>query len=117
MKKQPIPKPTSDSKNKTGKEGYPLYPDSDDIYSKFKEEQDIDPEDVSKTKEIDTDLEEEEVEELDFNKDVMGTDLDIPGSDMDDADEESGNEDEENNYYSIGGDKHHDLEEGNEDDF
>ncbi len=30
----------------------------------------------------------------------MGTDLDIPGAELDDADEAIGNEDEENNSYS-----------------
>jgi hypothetical protein len=38
-------------------------------------------------------------------------DLDIPGSELDDRDEELGEEDEENNYYSLGGDRHEDLEE------
>jgi hypothetical protein len=41
----------------------------------------------------------------------LGEDLDIPGSELDDADEEIGEEDEENNYYSLGGDNHEDLEE------
>jgi hypothetical protein len=40
-------------------------------------------------------------------------DLDIPGSELDDADENIGEEDEENNYYSLGGDNHDDLEEDN----
>ena len=38
-------------------------------------------------------------------------DLDIPGAEEDDANEEIGEEDEENNYYSLGGDAHDDLEE------
>jgi hypothetical protein len=38
-------------------------------------------------------------------------DLDVPGADADDANEEIGEEDEENNYYSLGGDAHDDLEE------
>jgi hypothetical protein len=38
-------------------------------------------------------------------------DLDIPGAELDDKQEEIGSEDEENNYYSIGGDNHNDLEE------
>ena len=38
-------------------------------------------------------------------------DLDIPGGDADDANEEIGEEDEENNYYSLGGDAHENLEE------
>lgn len=40
-----------------------------------------------------------------------GTGLDVPGSELDDAGEEIGEEDEENNYYSLGGDNHEDLEE------
>ena len=40
-----------------------------------------------------------------------GDDLDIPGSELDDANEEIGEEDEENNYYSLGGDNHENLEE------
>ena len=47
--------------------------------------------------------------------DKEGDDLDVPGSELDDADEAIGEEDEENNYYSIGGDDHQDLEEDNED--
>jgi hypothetical protein len=43
---------------------------------------------------------------------VTGDDLDVPGTEDDDADEEIGEEDEENNYYSLGGDAHDDLEEG-----
>lgn len=38
-------------------------------------------------------------------------DLDIPGAEEDDANEAIGEEDEENNYYSLGGDAHEDLEE------
>lgn len=39
--------------------------------------------------------------------------LDVPGEDLDDADEIIGEEDEENNYYSLGGDDHNDLDEDN----
>ncbi len=41
----------------------------------------------------------------------MGEQLDVPGSELDDAAEDTGNEDEENNYYSIGGDGHSNLDE------
>lgn len=44
-------------------------------------------------------------------EDLMPFDLDVPGAELDDKDEEIGEEDEENNYYSIGGDNHNDLEE------
>lgn len=42
-----------------------------------------------------------------------GEDLDVPGSEADDSSEALGAEDEENNYYSLGGDNHEDLEENN----
>ena len=42
---------------------------------------------------------------------VTGEDLDVPGADADDPNEDIGEEDEENNYYSIGGDNHENLEE------
>jgi hypothetical protein len=41
----------------------------------------------------------------------LDTDLDVPGSELDDEDEELGEEDEENNYYSLGGDRHENQEE------
>ena len=39
------------------------------------------------------------------------SDLDIPGAELDDKNEAIGEEDEENNYYSLGGDNHENLEE------
>jgi hypothetical protein len=39
------------------------------------------------------------------------SDLDVPGSELDDESEEIGSEDEENNYYSLGGDDKENLEE------
>lgn len=41
----------------------------------------------------------------------LNTDLDIPGSELDDDNESIGEEDEENNYYSLGGDRHENQEE------
>lgn len=38
-------------------------------------------------------------------------DLDLPGGELDDELEILGEEDEENNYYSLGGDNHHNLDE------
>ena len=90
--------------------GYPLYPDDEDIYSKCKEEENIDPEDISQTKEA-NDNNDEGNNEKDFVKDESGGDLDVPGSELDDPQENIGNEDEENNYYSLGGDDHENLDE------
>ena len=44
--------------------------------------------------------------------DMTGGDLDIPGTELDDASEAIGSEDEENNPYSLGGDAHEDNLEG-----
>jgi hypothetical protein len=49
--------------------------------------------------------------EKDFEDDMSGDDLDVPGSELDDPMEKIGSEDEENNYYSLGGDNHNDLDE------
>ena len=45
------------------------------------------------------------------SNDDLNTDLDIPGSELDDENESIGEEDEENNYYSLGGDRHESQEE------
>jgi hypothetical protein len=76
----------------------PVYNADEDIYAKEKE--------VS--------LDEED-EEAKLNA-KLSEGLDVPGSELDDADEEIGEEDEENNYYSLGGDDHNDLEEDKEED-
>jgi len=39
----------------------------------------------------------------------------FPDQNWDDEQELIGNEDEENNYYSLGGDDHNDLDEDNDD--
>jgi hypothetical protein len=44
--------------------------------------------------------------------DFTGNELDVPGSEDDDASEQIGSEDEENNSYSLGSDRHSDLDEG-----
>lgn len=41
-----------------------------------------------------------------------GADLDVPGSETDDGNEDIGEEDEENNYYSLGGDNHTNIDDG-----
>lgn len=51
------------------------------------------------------------IEELNFRKKHESGELDVPGSEEDDKSEEIGAEDEENNYYSLGGDNHENLEE------
>ena len=48
------------------------------------------------------------VDPVDFD----GTELDIPGRNLDDDQEDRGNEDEENNHYSLGSDDNDQLERG-----
>ncbi len=52
----------------------------------------------------------EEIRDVDSTGST-GDDLDVPGSELDDDSEDLGEEDEENNYYSLGGDNHENLEE------
>lgn len=86
-----------------------IYPPSEDIYQQLKEEKDLNPEDITKKK---TPNEKEGTwNEKDFEDVKTGADLDVPGSELDDQQENVGSEDEENNYYSIGGDNHNDLDE------
>ncbi len=76
-------------------EGDPVYDSKEDVYAKSKIVESVSPE-----------------EEL---SDELDEDLDVPGSDLDDQDESVGEEDEENNYYSIGGEDHDDIDEENTD--
>lgn len=69
--------------------GYPVYPAGEDIFNHSKEE--------------DINLEDESM--------ISSDGLDVPGADLDDEAEAIGSEDEENNYYSLGGDDHNDLDE------
>jgi hypothetical protein len=106
----------TDNQNKTTMEegknmfpGYPVYPAGDDIYNKGKEEKDLDPENPSEIKES---IEKSgERNKKNSDEDTTGDNLDVPGSELDDDQENIGSEDEENNYYSIGGDDHDDLDE------
>ena len=88
------------NEEKDNRREYPLYPDCEDIYVKFKKDDDLDTDDISNLKksgeEILSDAEKE------FNDDIPGSDLDIPGTELDDIQEMIGSEDEENNYYSLG---------------
>ena len=115
MKKKELqPKRADNKADDKGKTNLPedmSYPASEDIYNNSKEEQDTDPENISQIKTpIETDTDGKRNEKR-FGEDVSGSDLDIPGAELDDEQEKNGNEDEENNHYSLGGDGHNDLEE------
>jgi hypothetical protein len=99
------------NKEKISIQGYPTYPVSEDIYHKYLEEKNINPKDISKNKESNENDKVGTNNEKDFSDDLSGSDLDIPGSELDDKQENFGSEDEENNFYSLGGDNHNDLDE------
>jgi hypothetical protein len=99
-------------KKKPDLPGYPENMPSDDAYSKWEEETALDPEDLMKKKAPNE--KPGTRNELDFSEDKSGDDLDVPGSELDDQQESVGSEDEENNYYSLGGDDHNDLDEDNQ---
>jgi hypothetical protein len=94
---------------KKNSEGYSSTPKKEDAFNAWKKETDINPEDPSKNK---TPNEIPHTKnEKDFEEDMSGSDLDVPSSELDDQQENLGSEDEENNYYSLGGDKHNNLDE------
>lgn len=94
--------------------GYPLYPVNEDIYNKGEIEKNIDPEDISNSKELNENDTIKTNAQQNYNDDIAGNYSGIPGSELDDKQEEIGSEDEENNYYSLGIDNHNDLEENRE---
>ena len=88
-------KKTSSAENR--KFPLPIYRKEDDIYNREVEEHVEDEDGIRKR--------------IGNEDRGVGADLDIPGVELDDPDEAIGEEDEENNYYSLGGDNHNDLEE------
>ena len=114
------PKQDSPISNDISKEnfpGYPTYPASEDIYNQYEKEEEIDPEDVTQKKAPVERIPEGMQNIKDFEDDITGEDLDIPGTEYDDQQEQIGSEDEENNNYSIGGDNHESSEENQGDDY
>jgi hypothetical protein len=101
----------TESKSNVEFPGYPIYPSSEDLYNKEKEEADINPEDVTAHKSPNEDDFAGKMNEKGFQHNMSGEDLDIPGSEEDEKENNAGSEDEENNFYSLGGDDHENLDE------
>jgi hypothetical protein len=113
-KKETLPTPLrkdDDTEDKIKLPGYPLYSPEEDIYAKGQLEDNIDPENIFEMKEKTEKDKAGTGNEKGVEEGPLGKDLDIPGSELDDPQEEIGSEDEENNYYSLGGDNHNELEE------
>ncbi|MEO8512384.1 MAG: hypothetical protein ABI543_02370 [Ignavibacteria bacterium] len=101
-------KKQKDQRKEENLPGYKPYPDNEDIFS-VEEETDIDPDKlIGNTGNSVSELKDELLKK---DSGLPLDELDIPGAELDDEDEETGNEDEENNYYSLGGDNHNDLDE------
>ncbi|HET6555912.1 MAG TPA: hypothetical protein VFG54_01270 [Prolixibacteraceae bacterium] len=92
---------------------YPVYPPSEDIYSNYTKEEEVDIEQPFIVKTTIDKLKSVPKENIEDN--LNGNSLDIPGAELDDYEEYIGSEDEENNYYSLGGDNHENLDENNGD--
>ena len=106
--KEKFPK-TSNERLK--KDGYPKYSDSKDIYNTFKDEFYTENENITKKKDPTKFDKKPTWDIINTDQNYPENDLDVPGSELDDDQENIGSEDEENNYYSLGGDNHNDLEE------
>ena len=78
--------------------GYPIYPVKEDVYNTGNVEKEVDPE--TKKKKLPVEKTNNELNEKNFEEAVSGSDLDVPGAELDDAQEEIGSEDEENNLFS-----------------
>lgn len=109
-KKRPV-KGMSDEMEK------PLLPDSVDAGEEEYSPSDLLPEEKNmlEAEGLSEDMgEDEALRSRVWDVDVSGDDLDVPGSELDDEAEEVGEEDEENNLYSLGGDRHEDLEQNHD---
>lgn len=106
--------PKASNEQLENKDGYPKYPENEDIYDKFDKEFDIDPEDTSKEKLYESINEDSDWKEMNFDLIHSGDDIDVPGSELDDEQENIGSEDEENNFYSIGDDDDNDSNKNNQ---
>jgi hypothetical protein len=90
--------------------------DEDDMDFATGNESDVTQEDLEALGPKDLSMDMGEDEEVLKNRvwpvDMAGSDLDVPGSELDDQNEAIGSEDEENNSYSLGGDGKEDNLEG-----
>lgn len=93
---------------------YPVYPPDEDIYSNYDREEEVDIEQPFDVKSSADKLKSSPQENMEVLQ--TGENLDVPGAELDDYDEYIGSEDEENNYYSLGGDNHENLDENNNED-
>lgn len=83
-------------------DGYPIYPGSEDIYKQGTRQEFVEDSNASPVRAYSEDDAFRSHNEQEFDEEVFGGDLDVPGADLDDQQESVGSEDEENNLYSLG---------------
>jgi hypothetical protein len=91
----------------TGPQGQQPEDDSDDLNMRPGTDADVNDDDLAVLNSTDDEIGTPQ----NVSNEDLDTDLDIPGSELDDSNESIGEEDEENNYYSLGGDRHESQEE------
>jgi hypothetical protein len=101
MKKDNTQKPKITNKSTIEKNLENLqYPATEDIFVRVDQEKGVDLDSISNKKEVENRA--EIWNENTLPTKGIGSDLDVPGSELDDAQEQIGSEDEENNFYSQG---------------
>ena len=76
----------------------------------LRKKKNLNPADILKLKKPNESDKAEHANEKDFAEYKSGSDIDVPDTELDDEQEAFGSEDEENNYYSLGGENHNDLD-------
>lgn len=84
--------------------GYPTYPPKEDIMNQGEKEE-LDVEKMTRSARLNNEMKAQQKAPDEQEE------LDVPGAELDDRQESIGEEDEENNFYSLGGERHEDLEE------
>ncbi|CAN5686790.1 hypothetical protein BH11BAC1_BH11BAC1_12360 [soil metagenome] len=101
------PNPTEIDLKSAIKKGQPL---KKMVKRKLESEADVNQNDLAALGDLnlsmDIDDEDDELRNHIYPVDMSASELDIPGSELDDENESIGSEDEENNFYSLGGDEH-----------
>ena len=92
--------PSEGIEDLTVPEGYPVYPENEDIYYKFKKARSIDPEEITLYKEKETI---DGIVNNDFNEVVTANKMDIPGYESEEDEEIALPEEEEDVNFSFVG--------------
>lgn len=96
------------------RKNHPLAAEGDDVERTTPADSDVTAEELKLigSDELNSDMgEDDELKKRTWEVDMVGEDLDIPGPEPDVENENIADDDEENNLFSLGGDRHDDLDE------